>query len=666
MNNNSGNLVAKKQNSLDRFWKELKRRKVVHVITVYAATAFVILEVVDMIAQPLHFPEWTQAFIIVLLCIGFIISVVVSWVYDITPSGVSKTKPASAIKHGEPATHTVASVWKIATYVSGVIIVALVVFNILSDRQRTESEKSIAVLPFKLLSDEPDKQYLADGMMDAITLHLSKIKDLRVISRTSVEQYRNPTKTTTAIGKELDVEFLLEGSFQKFGDNVKLIVQLIKTGKEGHVWANEYDRNWSDVFTVQSEVAQTIAQELYASITPEEKKLIEKAPTENMTAYDFYLKANNYLKEYEKTGNLDSYQNAVTFYKAALSIDHSFAKAYTGLANTYYVKNKWETYFEPDYLDSMLVLIDNAIAIDDKLDEAYYLKGMYYSELGESDRALNDFDLALKYNPSYFEVYLARGNVLTSFSGDFIKCIDNYNNALNLCRIDESPFLLRNLGYAYLEIGFPEEAKQYCDEAYSIDSSYVERLGELARFTFYREKIEEGLNIQRKIIEADSTFFPIELIMMGNKEEAYLLAKRLNEYNERKGEPNLQVSHRIGYAFNRVGKVEEAKAFFNQQIRYSEESIKLKRRLSRWNAAQYDLAATYAFLDEKKKAYKYLEELNEKNDLSLWWILMIKYDPLFNSIRNEPDFQKIVDDMEAKHQTEHERVRKWLEENDML
>jgi tetratricopeptide (TPR) repeat protein len=155
-------------------------------------------------------------------------------------------------------------------------------------------------------------------------------------------------------------------------------------------------------------------------------------------------------------------------------------------------------------------------------------------------------------------------------------------------------------------------------------------------------------------------------MMAGDKEEAYLLAKRLNEYNKRRGELNLQVSHRIGYAYHRVRKYEEAKTYFDQQIRFSEESIRLNRMLSRWNAAQYDLAATYAFIGETGKAYKYLEEFNKKSDLSLWWILLLKYDPLFQSIRNEPEFQNIVKDMETKYQAEHERVKKWLEEQGML
>ena len=180
------------------------------------------------------------------------------------------------------------------------------------------------------------------------------------------------------------MEYLLEGSFQKFGDNARLIVQLIRARKESHIWANEYNSKWSEIFSIQSGVAQTIAKELYASITPAEKGLIEKVPTANLAAYDLYLKANNYKNDYQKTRNISSYQNAVTFYKAALAIDSAFAKAYTGLASAYYDR----------YLLSEIILkkafwilvsfwLDQALSIDDQLDEAYYLKGLYYDENGQ-------------------------------------------------------------------------------------------------------------------------------------------------------------------------------------------------------------------------------------------------------------------------------------------
>lgn len=185
--------------------------------------------------------------------------------------------------------------------------------------------------PFKLLSDEPDKQYLADGMMDAILLNLSKIKALRVMSRTSVEQYRETNKTIPVIGQELDVEYILEGSFQKSGENVRLIVQLIKTKKENHLWANEYNRSWNDNFSVQSEVAQTIAGELKTVITPEVKKLIDKKPTNNMDAYDAYLMGRFYWRKITK----NDFETSLKYFQQAVEKDPGSALGYAGIADVW-------------------------------------------------------------------------------------------------------------------------------------------------------------------------------------------------------------------------------------------------------------------------------------------------------------------------------------------
>jgi hypothetical protein len=171
--------MAQKSSNPENFWQELKRRKVVRVTTVYAATAFIILQLVDIIAQPLQLPPWTLTLIIVLLCIGLIITVIVSWVYDITPTGVKKTKSISAIKHTDQATHAVSSGWKIATYISSVIIVALLVFNVVSRRKQTfdltKLEKSIAVLPFRNnSSDSTNQTYSGNSKKTECELYIGR------------------------------------------------------------------------------------------------------------------------------------------------------------------------------------------------------------------------------------------------------------------------------------------------------------------------------------------------------------------------------------------------------------------------------------------------------------------------------------------------------------
>jgi len=553
------------------------------------------------------------------------------------------------------------------TLVIAIVVVALLVFNIIGDENKPmELDKSIAVLPLDYLSENPDKEYLANGVLDAITGHLSMIEGLRVMPRTSVEQYRENKKSAKEIGEELNVSYLIEGSFQMVGDQVKLIIQLVAAAEGDHIFFREYDRVYNDILAVQSEVAQTIAREIEVAITPEVIKRIEKVPTNSLTAYDLYLKANNYLKEYENTRELSSYYTSVNLYKEALKEDSAFARAYSGLANAYIIRYQWEDFFKEDYLDSMLTLIDKALSIDDKLDEAYYLKGKYYMAMGESDMAITHFDNALKYNPNYLAAYQDKGYILTWLSIDFIKCIDNYNRALNLCGNNDRPLLLRALGGVYLDIGFLGKAKYYNDKAYAIDSSIINRLGELVTYAFCAEKIEEGLNLERELAKTSSTYFPSELIMLGGVEEAYLLAKRLDDQYKKSGKLNLQQSHRIGYAFNRAGREKEAKYYFDQQIKFSEKALRLNRSLSRSNAAIYDLAGTYAFLGEKEKAYKYLDEFERSSNFSLWWILWMKYDPLFNKIREEERFQKIFLNIQAKYQAEHERVRKWLEEQGML
>ena len=534
---------------------------------------------------------------------------------------------------------------------------------------KEQLEKSIAVLPFKSLSDDPAQQYLADGMMDAILLHLQKFNDLRVLSRTSVEQYRGTKKTTHTISLELGVAYLLEGSFQKSGDNVRLIVQLIKASKkESHAWANEYNRNWKDIFSVQSEVAQTIAGELHTIITPEEKKLIEKTATTNLTAYDLYLKANDYQKDYHKTHNQSSYQTAVNLYKAALEIDTAFAKAYSGLASAYYDRYYWPDYFKGNFMDSCLILVNKALSLDDKLDEAYCIKGLYYQQIGHIKEALDNYDKALKINPNYYLAYFSKGFILAVVIHDFVKGLECGQKALNLVRGNERPSALESVGYVYLFVGFPDKAKYYYQEALKLDGDSAKYFHNLSWLELSVENFEEAFILSKRANEVDSTYLPdISFCSIeGHKEEAYLLAKKYVEHYKKAGEFILHSSHRIGYAFWQVGKYKEAEYYFNQQIKFDEESIKLGRNIAQSKVAYYDLAGAYAFLGDKAKAFKCLDEFDKMNFFHLWLISYAKHDPLFDSIRNEGRFQKILKNMEDKYLAEHERVRKWLEENKML
>lgn len=302
--------------------------------------------------------------------------------------------------------------------VSGLVflgVIAVLIFSVTGGhgRRTEEIDKSIAVLPFKLLSDEPDKQYLADGMMDAITLHLSKISDLRVMSRTSVEQYRNSTKTTREIGHELNVTYLLEGSFQKFGDDTKLIVQLIKADEESHVWANEFNSKWSDVFSLQSAVAQRIASELMVALTPEEIENMEERPTANLEAYQAYLRGRYYAGQPHFSSQ--NWNQALQNYKDATEIDTTFALAYGELARAH----ARLIYLRQDLSESRLEKADQAAAkalrFGSDQPKVHLALGYYYLyAYRDTEQALKHLEIAEKGLPNNVDIMIEKAAIIVT------------------------------------------------------------------------------------------------------------------------------------------------------------------------------------------------------------------------------------------------------------
>lgn len=538
-------------------------------------------------------------------------------------------------------------------------------------------EKSIAILPFKSLSSDPDRQYLADGMMDDILLHLSKIKDLRrVISRTSVEQYRKTNKTARIIGQELDVAYLLEGSLLKDGDRVRLIVQLIKTSDESHEWSNEYDRDWKEIFSVQSEVAETIASELHAAITPEEKQLIRKFPTANLTAYDFYQRGRAEHTKYwidnywNDNGKRSALVRAEGLYYKALEYDSLFARAYAGLARVYMDKHYWKSYFSENFLDSALILANIALSYDDQLAEAYTVKGDCHREIGNTEQAILEYDKAIKINPNDWMAYWGKGNL--SYNDDLVKFIDNEQKAASLNHGPELPLLFRQISLAYRMAGFFEKSNYYNQEALKLDDDSLAYYYVLFDNELQSENYINAIKFLKKGYMIDSTNIDIlnqlghSYMFHGQYKESLKYYKKWLERLKEIGSFSVSDMHRIGYIYWKNGYKKEAEYYFDKQIEYCHSLIKSGRPYAQLFYTYYDLAGVYAFRGEKDKAYENLISFNQRQRMPLWMVILIKHDPLFDNMRNEPEFQLIVRDVKAKFQAEHERVRKWLEEQKML
>ena len=574
--------------------------------------------------------------------------------------------------------------------VSGLILLIAIVVAVLfftniigSGKQIKELEKSIAVLPFRNESPSDTNTYFINGLMEKILNNLQMVKELRVISRTSVEQYRNTTKTIPEIAVEQGVNYIVEGSGQKYGNTFSVSVQLIKAAKEDHLWGNSYEKEIkevTDILNVQNQIASTIVTELKATITPEEKQLIEKVPTANLTALNFYQKAREEegkFSYYDLTTSSTFYsglnpstkqsiERAEKMYKTALKYDSTFALAYTGLAGIYWSKNYYKEYFSESFLDSVLRLSNKAISFDDKLPDAYYIRGMYYGEKGINKQALEDFDKVLKLNPNYWLAYYGIGRLNNEY--DAVMAIKNYKEAASRNHGSGLSDIFEKISFNLSNAGFSELAKTYSLEAVKLEPDSAKYYFWLYMYEFDYKRCLEFYENKYSIDSTDLTtleFLANYNEVTGQIKESLRLNRKWLERLKMEGRTKINGIQRVGYAYWENGLRDSAEYYFNKQIEYCNDAIRLGRPYG-LSAAYYDLAGVYAFKGNKIKAYENLKRFNQIPRMNLWIIRYIKSDPLFNSIRNEPEFQQIVREMEAKLQAEHERVKKWLEEQGML
>jgi TolB-like protein/Tfp pilus assembly protein PilF len=659
------------------FFQELKRRKVIRVITVYAAAAFVILELVDILAPSLRLPDWTLNLVLILLCVGFIIAVILSWIYDIHPEGgIVKTEPAHEITEQVPEKKTGIDTWKIATYFSVIIIIGLIILNIFGRREEIEDlailDKSVAVLPFKSLSEDPEKQYIADGVMDAILLNLSKIENLRVLSRTSVEQYRMTDKTASEICQELDVAYLLEGSFRKYGDQARLIVQLIQSGREGHAWANQYDREWKDIFAVESEVAQAIAGELKAVITPSEKKRIERIPTTSLTAYDFYQRARyNYYDIYLIKGDLKARDEAEFQARKCLEHDSSFAMCYVILAGIH-VSKTWQMpdYPEVAYYDTCFELVDLALSYDPELGQAYMQKGLLYMNIGQPEKGLSAFDKALEFDPNNYEIHWQKGMWNMNYRYDLVEALRSDMKAATLHRGPRLTVILYMTATVLEWAGMPEMSERYMRKWLELtrdSSAFFLEVGLGAHFVGDIQKAQEYF---LKACQLDST----NIEAMARLGETCLFQKNFEaslswykEYLQKTDDIRPWFIYSIGYAFMMNGNQEQADYHLKRLMAYS--NLANERgtgRYAGYGTTYYWLATCHAAYGQTEEVLENLRIYNRKERLPISIVNDLNNHPIYDKVRSDPGFRQIVREVEAKYQAEHERVRKFLEENDMF
>jgi len=380
-----------------KFFAELKRRNVYRAAVAYGGMSWLLIQIATQVFPFFEIPNSTVRFVVVALILGFPIAMLVAWLYQLTPAGLVREEEADlATRKGLGR--------KMDFVIIGVLllVIAMLVYQRLPFRSlagETIPKKSIAVLPFENFSADKENAFFADGIQDDILTSLARIGDLKVISRSSVMQFRNvAARNLREIGKALGIANILEGSVRREGNRVVVNVQLIDALQDRHLWANRYDRTLADSLGLQGELASEIASALRATLSPEEKARIETKPTENADAYVFYLRANQIERNPDTL--LENLKKAEQLYLQAITLDPTFALAHARLAST---RAQIFHYYEP--LDSWKIKAQHdaseALRLRPNLAEAHLALGqcLYWMD-GDYERALDEFDAALRLSPN--------------------------------------------------------------------------------------------------------------------------------------------------------------------------------------------------------------------------------------------------------------------------
>ena len=443
------------------FLAELKRRNVLRVAAAYALVAWIIIEAGSVLLPTFGADEGTfQVYVIVVLT-GFLVALVSAWVFEMTPDGVKLDKDVVRTESGDkqPKTFNYAII--------GLLIVALAVsitFNVTDMRGGFRSaadasapmRRSIAVLPFTSLSTNPENALFADGMHDDLLNKLANLGSLKVISRTSVLEYRDTSKNLRQIGQELGVDTLLEGTVQRFGDDVRIIVQLIDAETDDHLWANTYDRQLTmqNIFSIQSEISAAISGALQATLMPSAQERIESIPTEDIRAYSLYVSGRDNLSRRQ----LETLQEAKDQFEQAIELDPNYADAYAALAECYLLLFINHTAIaQDDAYNLAQENLDQALELNPELADAYATQGLLKTNVWSKTRfgpenieAEEAFEYAISLNPNHAQAYMWFASLRDS-EQRYDEAIGLYHKSMKLDPLARIPYA--NLPRLYAQQG---------------------------------------------------------------------------------------------------------------------------------------------------------------------------------------------------------------------
>ncbi|MEY2577168.1 MAG: eukaryotic-like serine/threonine-protein kinase [Verrucomicrobiota bacterium] len=475
------------------FFAELKRRNVYKVAVAYAVIAWLLIQAASILFPTFEAPTWVMKVFVVIVAAGFPIALVIAWAFEMTPEGMKRTEDVSP-EEKIPQ-------WSRRKFAALILVIAICAAALLGYQVfRTKptitaaSEpagvptKSIAVLPFENLSEDKANAYFADGIQDEILTRLSKIADLKVISRTSTQRFKSAPNDLREIAKQLGVANILEGSVQKSNEQVRITVQLINALNDSHLWAETYDRKMTDIFQVETDLAQKIAASLEAKLTGREKKEIAARGTTNPEAYDAFLHA---LALLNRQG-VAALEESIKFLRRAVELDPTYAEAWCSLALA-----ESQKYFYPDHSELQLArartATETGIRLAPDSAEAAGALGAFNSYcLRDYDAALVQLEIARARAPNNANVLLGIGNVKRR-KGLLDESIAVQHEAARLDPLNEDIWV--NIGRGYRGLRRFGEARTMFDRAHAIAPSDQEVLSERAETYLAQGDLETSWKI---------------------------------------------------------------------------------------------------------------------------------------------------------------------------
>ncbi|AXG71790.1 HTH-type transcriptional activator RhaS [Kordia sp. SMS9] len=524
--------------------------------------------------------------------------------------------------------------------------------------------KSIAVLPFKNMSSDSTNYYFVNGLMESSLNNLQKIEDLRVISRTSVEKYRNTTKTIAEIANELNVNYIVEGSGQKIDDEVLLHIQLIDATNDTPIWTEQYKHQLVDIFSLQNTVAKKIAMSIQATVTPAELAQIDKKPTENLEAYDVFLRGLEPLQKQTQ----ESLFEAIELFKKATELDPKFSLAYAKAAMAYFYLDVYQR--EKKYTNELNENADKALLYDSKSDQSLIAKALYYVNNREINLAVPHLEKALEYNPNAAAVVL----ILSDLYARAIPNTEKYLKyalkgiQLNIQANDSvgKSFIYLHLGNALIQSGFVNEADTYMKLAHSYNpqNQFTKYIQAYINYAKHRD-IKKCTN--QLVTEWKKDTLRIDLLQEIGKvhyyeedyETAYHYYKKYNALqSDQKIDIFPQENLKIAIVYEKMGDSITAKKHYDKYITYCENDTSMYQSAS--------VAMRYLYEGDKDAAIAQLKLFATKNNFQYWLILFWEADPLMRGLKTHPEYNATFQKIKDRFWENHAETKKTLEENGLL